>query len=325
MIVGPVTDLRNYRDYTDRFEACLGAHVPAVEVHLIHADLQEGMPFVRNMIASAGHLRDRGVDLLSYHLLDDVINDLILHDMLRGRPSLTGLLPDRPFSEAREFFDRMFEGLQEAAERFGRAVIAVVHEGIFLDTSELDGLGDQGVAELLGMFEAAIPSIHRALFGGLDGRAQVFLENSPLNRGMRGDRRHVTDQVLGRMAPRLGPGEALVLDVSHRFLYEHHVRRDGAEADAPDGYEDIRAASAFVGWVHLNDCSPADGGMEGMPLFQADSLIDWERLIGLLRSMNAPMILEIEGAERDFSLIERSLSRFRAAWQAAEEDGGTER
>jgi len=324
MIVGPVTDLRNYRDYTDRFEACLGARVPAVEVHLIHADLQEGIPFVRNMIASAGHLRDRGVDLLSYHLLDDVINDLILYGLFKGTPAFAHLLPDRSFSDAKDTFDRMLEGLLEAGDCFGRPVIAVVHEGIFLDASGLDALGGQGMAELLGMFEAAIPSIHRSLFAGLNGRVRVFLENSPLNRGMRGDRRHVTDQVLGRMAPRLAGGEALVLDVSHRFLYEH-VRRGGVGVNEPDGYEDVRAASAFVGWVHLNDCSPAGGGMEGMPLFQADSLIDWERMIGLLRSMNAPMILEIEGAERDFSLIEGSLSRFRAAWRAAVEDGGGKR
>lgn len=322
MIIGPVTDLRNYRDYTNRFKKCLEGCVPAAEVHLIRADLRETRPFVRAMTASAEYFRDQGLEHLSYHLLDDVINDLILHGMLRERPAFQHLLPDRSSSDARDMLDRMLEGLNEAAERFGRPVITVVHEGIFLEAAELAALGPRGAAVLLDVFDKSIASIHCSLFSNVADLVMVFLENSPLHRGMCGDSRHITDQSLCEMIPRLAEGEALVLDVSHRFLYERYAQQDRNGETFLDGYEDIRSAITSVGWVHLNDCSAANGGMEGMPLFQPDSLIEWERLILLLLKIDAPMILEIEGAEKDFSIIERSLSRFLAACNAATEDGG---
>mgnify|MGYP000347693963 CR=1 FL=1 len=79
-------------------------------------------------------------------------------------------------------------------------------------------------------------------------------------------------------------------------------------------YKDIDDAGQFIGWVHLNDCSGLSAENEGLSLFDKGSIVDWPRLIAILKKINAPMILEIAGAEKDYGCIEKSLINIKRLW-----------
>jgi hypothetical protein len=123
----------------------------------------------------------------------------------------------------------------------------------------------------------------------------------------------------------------MVFDISHGFMCRRYFesgqtsvlglelvrnlfRDKGQPEKIANDYEDIRAASPHIGWIHLNDCTGIYGDQEGLPLFQRDSIVDWMKMIPILRKMNVPMILEIRSAERDFALLDLSLRNFHRMW-----------
>jgi hypothetical protein len=138
------------------------------------------------------------------------------------------------------------------------------------------------------------------------------------------------DQAIEDITDRLKPREKMVFDVSHSFLCRHYsIYGKGEHAgldllltamsrgERANDYSNIEAAAPSIAWVHLNDCTATPVEREGLPLFRKDSLVDWGRMIALLKKMDVPMILEIGSAEKDFSLLETSFRNFQNMWAGA--------
>ena len=333
MKIGPVVDLKNYREYSTRFEKCFGEALSVAEIHLLHSDTVSRDDFFTSIQESSSYFRDMGLEKLAYHLLDDVINDVILHDLIGHGPEFIKLIPPTDPAVAKDQLKLLMEAMELASGRFGQEIIAVVHEGVFLNTMDLESMEPDLLPGLRKLFFDKIENIHSRYFSNHSDGVAIYLENSPPFRGTGIDVQHFTDQLVVDIVPRLRDSEKIVFDVSHGFMCRHYFESkerdafglnlfrklfwDKGNIDVPmNDYPEISAIIPFIGWIHLNDCSGIYGDQEGLPLFQMESLVDWTKMIPLLKKMDMPMILEIRSAEKDFSFLEKSLKNFRETWEA---------
>ncbi|MBN1205668.1 MAG: hypothetical protein JXB05_12185 [Myxococcaceae bacterium] len=328
MKVGTVVDLRTYRDYCPRFNEALGRPCEAVELHLISSDLASPERFLEGVEGCAEFLREAGVGALGHHYLDGVLNRLMAFKIYGAHPVYKDLCQGTNPAKEEESLELLLEGSVRASRRFGRKVKAIVHEGLFFNSQQLDALGRERLLEVRQLFLEGISRAHEQCFARFRDRVDIYLENSPPYAAPGSATQHFIDQVPTDTIGRLQGPDRFVLDVSHWFMCCEYLRRGargiwgldvlglheqfGGQSVA--GYEMVRACAREIGWVHLSDCTGIHHEHEGHALFQRDSVVDWERLVPILKSLDAPLVLEIMGSERDFSRVERSLLSLREHW-----------
>lgn len=331
--IGPVTDLNGYRGYIPRFSECLGRPSYCAEIHLLHRDFTGD---VDGAFHAAGRFfKQQALEEVAFHTLDDVLNDVILFELSDCYSVYERFRPSADRVKIYDKFERQFEMIRRAGEGFGRAVNAVIHQGIFLPSADLAAIGDDGVGELRDRFLEKIADIHDIHFAPHGRDINLMLENSPPFRGMSVDEQHFIDQLVADIGPRLRPGERAVMDVAHTMMDYHYFMsgeagvfgldlaraRHSEHGRHDNGYESLATFSGQIGWIHLNDCTGIYGRNEGLAIRQSDTIVDWDRMVALLKKIDAPMILEVRDAEKDFGLLERSLESFGEMWDGSEVEG----
>ena len=327
MKIGIVVDLSNYRDYFERFNKLTGK-TPCIEIHLLDADIVSPEIFFSKIEKAMGFFREANVRILGIHFLDKVINNIINFEMFNFEHEYSLLCPTIDMASEVEKLDTLLAGAAHASRCLGHKVKVVIHEGIFFKTDLLEKFNPVQLKELRAIFLKRIGRIHAKYFSISEKEIDICLENSPPFSGSGFSTQHFIDQVIPDITGRLKPSEKLVFDISHWFMCCEYLRKDGRGVWGLDilkdverdnilplnGYDILEKISSNVGWIHLNDCSGIDSEHEGLSLFQDNSLVNWERLLGILKLFNAPMLLEISGSEKDFSLIEKSFFNLNELW-----------
>ena len=332
MRIGTVTDLRTYRDYCPMFNELLGRPADAIELHLIPSDLDPEAEFLDEMEASAAFLRQSGVAALGHHYLDGVMNRILLLELYGSHPVYRALCPDGELPVEGAKLERLLRGSVLASHAFGAKVKAIIHEGVFFKSRSIQAFSPREVLEIRRIFLDGVRNVHEKYFAGFRDSVDIYLENSPPYAAAGTSTQHFVDQMITDIVERLRTPDRFVLDVSHWFMCCDYLRRGVAgvagldvfagrevfKGDGAAGYDVLRSCLTTLGWVHLSDCTGPNYEHEGLPLFQDDSVIYWGHLLPLLKRVDAPLVLEIMGSERDFSRVEQSLFNLSERWGLAD-------
>src|SRR3989338_5710534 len=202
MHIGPVVDLRNYKEYYERFARDLGSEPRCMEFHIINSDLTQDLN--AKMKGINEFLRDKNV-AVSFHCPDHPLNDLTKTRLENKNPDYNKLTI-------------LFDALQEIKQK----KFLVMHQGFIANKSEIEAMNIEELIELKKTIKNIASKEMNILKSKLEENTEILLEQSPVFAGAN-KLVHITDQCLEDFANR---PFRMVQDISHIALLVSYFQQN---------------------------------------------------------------------------------------------------
>jgi len=313
MVLGLVVDFLNYKDHFKMFNEQYG--LPALELHILLQNLEPENDFRNKLRSFLEFLQKNKVKHLSFHSPDSLMQTILYEEKT-------------PFfaNDKKKFF-LLIDELKGFADSFGKEVILVVHQGIKLPSSMIDCMSEAECKELKQkLLKKAKESYDWLMDYAGNSKLKVMLENSPPSCAS-DNSYHYYDLAFEDISSRIGKN-GFILDISHAAMCVHYYKQRKIKFPAlellrkehkgiPPSLQSVedyaRIAAKNTRWIHLSDANGIMGQNEGLPIGARGSIIDFKKLFAAIKKgVKKPiLVLEIVKAEKDFSLIEKSMQELK--------------
>jgi hypothetical protein len=329
--IGLTVDFRTYKEYFRRFNEKYGCDVLEFFIlekdfdegsHGFHAKLQEILEFVKlnNILHVSFHTPDRLIESALFEGEFDAESDAEKgHGLSAGTGAIGTIEADK------KKLLMLLDELKSFADKLGRDVIMVFHQGIKQSSGLIDSMSHDELKALRArVLKKAKKSYDWVIDYASGSRLKPMLENSPPSCSSDSNY-HFTDLSFEDMEQRLG-SRGFVFDFSHAAMCVAYYRQDkvkfpaleilrGKNNDPPESLRSMEAyvkkAAKNIRQIHINDANGILGVNEGLAVGAKGSIIDFKKIIKIIKAeIKQPKgVLEIVNSHKDYSLNDASMQQ----------------